>query len=167
MKPWIMLICVLLAQAALAAEPIGRLFSTPDERARLEVVRQTKKVMIPQAIEVEQQPAVIIDKPVLPNTVTLQGYVKRSDGKKGTVWINQQAVQEDASNDEVAVGRLSANSNRVPVKIKANGKQFSLKAGQQYAPDTNQVREMRSTYQGDSATDDITQSGVIDATTER
>lgn len=166
MKPWMILIGVLLAQAALAAEPLGRLFSTPAERARLDVVRQTKKVMIPQTVELEQQPSVVVDKPLLPNTVTLQGYVKRSDGKKGTVWINQQAVQENDSNDEVAVGRLSANSNRVPVKIKANGKQFSLKAGQQYAPDTNQVREMRATFQGDAAVADSMQAGVIDGNTD-
>ncbi len=147
----IFLLGSMLAQSALAAEPLGRLFSTPVERAKLDMMRQTKKEIVPQITteQVDQPPVSIVEKPVLPNPVTLQGYVKRTDGKKGTVWINQQAVQEDSSIDEVAIGRLSADGNRVPLKIKANGKRFALKAGQRYEPATNQVREMRSTYQGD------------------
>jgi hypothetical protein len=90
---------------------------------------------------------------VLPDAVNLQGYVKRNDGKQGTVWVNNQALQENSGNKDVHVGRLSENSNRVPIKLSANGRRLSLKAGQVYDPETNRVREARNHgAQGDSGT---------------
>jgi hypothetical protein len=81
---------------------------------------------------------------VLPRAVNLQGYVKRNDGKHGTVWVNNQAMQENSGNKDVQVGRLSENSNRVPIKLSGNGKHLNLKAGQVYDPETNKVREARN-----------------------
>lgn len=130
--------------AALAAEPIGRLFTSPVERSNLDNLRQTKKKLIaPAVVEVP------VDAPeaapiVLPEAVNLQGYVKRNDGKDGTVWVNDQALQENSRNKEVAVGRLSENSNRVPIKLSGNGKHLNLKAGQVYDPQTGRVREARN-----------------------
>jgi hypothetical protein len=89
----------------------------------------------------------------LPDAVNLQGYVKRNDGKEGTVWVNNQALQENSSNKDVAVGSLSGQSNRVPIKLSGNGKRLNLKAGQEYDPETNKVREARHhAAQGDSGT---------------
>ena len=138
---------------ATAAEPIGRLFTSPAERNNLDYLRQTKKKLITPTIVDAQIDAPEAAPILLPEAVNLQGYVKRNDGKQGTVWVNNQALQENSGNKEVQVGRLSEGSNRVPIKLSANGKRLSLKAGQVYDPENNRVREARNHgAQGDSGT---------------
>ena len=139
---------------ALAAEPMGRLFTSPNERSNLDYLRQTKKneplkVDAPvQAAEIA--PPVIV---VLPDAVSLQGYVKRFDGKPSTVWVNNQSMTENSRNKEVAIGKLNEGSNRVPIKLSANGKRLNLKAGQVYDPQSNRVQEVRNHgAQGDNGT---------------
>ena len=146
---------LVFAQLVIAAEPIGRLFTSPAERSNLDYLRQTKKKLIaPVAVDVPTdapEAAPIL----LPEAVNLQGYVKRNDGKQGTVWVNNQALQENSGNKEVQVGRLSEGSNRVPIKLSANGRRLNLKAGQVYDPENNRVREARNyAAQGDSGTID-------------
>ena len=139
-------------QISIAAEPMGRLFTSPAERSNLDYLRKTKKLNAPIKAEAP------IDAPeaapiVLPEAVNLQGYVKRNDGKQGTIWVNDKALQENSGNKDVQVGRLSENSNRVPIKLTGNGKHLNLKAGQVYDPETNRVREARNhAAQGDSGT---------------
>ena len=142
------------SQLVLAADSLGRLFTSPAERSNLDQLRQTKKKLIAPTIvntpiDAEVSPV------VLPEAVNLQGYVKRNDGKEGTVWVNNQALQENSHNQDVAVGKLSESSNRVPIKLSGNGKQLNLKAGQVYDPETGRVREARNNAaQGDSGTID-------------
>ncbi len=134
---------IALMQATQAAQPIGRLFSSPAERSTLNYLRQTKKVMMVTPVETTDQQAE--SAPVeLPDAINMQGYVKRSDGKDGTVWINNQAMQENTGNKDVQVGSLPENGNRVPLKLPANGRRLTLKAGQVYDPQNNRVREARS-----------------------
>ena len=143
----------IFSQSATAAEPMGRLFTSPAERSNLDYLRQTKKneplkVELP-GLDTETAPAPI----VLPDAVNLQGYVKRNDGKQSTVWVNNQALQENSRNKDVTVGRLSDGSNHVPIKLSANGKRLNLKAGQVYEPESNRVQEARNHgAQGDSGT---------------
>jgi hypothetical protein len=144
-------ILIVFSQFSLAGDSIGRLFTSPAERSNLDYLRQTKKLIKPVKVEsqLETEPSAI----VLPNAVNLQGYVKRNDGKQGTVWVNNQALQENSGNKDVVVGKLPENSNHVPIKLSANGKQLSLKAGQVYDPENNRVHEARNhAAQGDSGT---------------
>lgn len=142
-------LCVYIAcqfaiiNSAQAAQPIGRLFSTPAERNSLNYLRQTKKVLV---VNPAQEPTLKTEPVplVLPDAINMQGYVKRSDGKQGTVWINNQALQENSGNKEVQVGSLPENGNRVPLKLPANGRRLTLKAGQVYEPENNRVTESRS-----------------------
>lgn len=145
--------CVQLAFAAESMEPMGRLFSTQLERDNLDYLRATQKkapVVIDNGVQemmVEVVPA------ELPDAISVQGYVKRYDGKQGTVWVNGDALQEGAGNKDVQIGRLPASGSRVPIRIPANGKRLTLKAGQVYDPETGSVREARSyASQGNSGT---------------
>lgn len=141
---------VIYAQTS-QAEPIGRLFSTPAERSTLDYLRQTKKTNLTQTETPVQETAP--EMRALPNAINMQGYVKRSDGKLGTVWVNGEAMQENSGNQDVQIGKLPGNSNRVPIKLPANGKYLTLKAGQIYDPESNRVREAKShSAQGDSGT---------------
>ena len=149
---------LVLGQLALAVEPIGRLFTSPAERSNLDYLRQTKKnISIKPELPTDEVPMAEAAPIVLPDAVNLQGYVKRNDGKQGTVWVNNQALQENSSNKEVTVGRLSDSSNRVPIKLSANGKRLTLKAGQVYDPESNRVREARN----HGAQGDATSTGRI------
>ena len=144
---------LVIGQSALAAEPLGRLFTSPAERSNLDYLRQTKKKLVLPVVSEAPTDALEASPIVLPDAVNLQGYVKRNDGKDGTVWVNNQALQENSRNKEVAVGRLSESSNRVPIKLTGNGKYLNLKAGQVYDPQTGRVREARSNAaQGDTGT---------------
>jgi hypothetical protein len=131
-------------QLAIAAEPMGRLFTSPVERSNLDYLRQTKKKLVVPVVAESPTDALEAAPIVLPEAVNLQGYVKRNDGKDGTVWVNNQALQENSRNKDVAVGKLSESSNRVPIKLSGNGKHLNLKAGQVYDPQTGRVREARN-----------------------
>lgn len=128
----------LLPSAAMADDALGRLFTTPAERASLNAQRQLRKIQEPDAAKAEEKG---IAEPVLPPTVSVQGYVKRSDGKNGTVWVNQKAVQEGASTADIEVDKLKRDSNQVQLKLPATGKKFTLKAGQVYIPETGSISD--------------------------
>jgi hypothetical protein len=151
MMKFLLLSLVFYSQLTLAADSLGRLFTSPAERSNLDYLRQTKKKLI-APILVDAPSDVMEGAPkVLPEAVNLQGYVKRNDGKQGTVWVNDQAVQENSRNQDVSVGKLPENSNRVPIKLSGNGRHLNLRAGQVYDPETGHVREARNnTAQGDS-----------------
>lgn len=152
----LMFLVLPFAQISQAAQPMGRLFSSPAERSTLDYLRQTKKpnVVIQPEISAQQT---VPEVRALPSAINMQGYVKRSDGKQGTVWINDQAMQENSGNQDVQVGKLPENGNRIPIKLPANGKHLTLKAGQVYDPENNRVSEARSyAAQGDSGTIDGT-----------
>ncbi len=125
-----------------AEAPFGRLFTTPAERANLDFLRKTAK-----PASLSQEPSEtnnVSDQPLVteaPAEVSMQGYVKRSDGKKSTVWINNTPMQENSSTSEVQIGTLNKANNQVQIKVPANSKRLSLKAGQVYDPESNQVLE--------------------------
>lgn len=119
---------ILLGQTAGAgAEPLGRLFFSPDERAMLDRGRnQTSRSAM---ISTEE--------------ITLNGIVRRSGGKT-TTWINQVPQRENENPQGIAVLRSPARSSVVPLQL-PSGKQVRLKPGQTY--DTTQGR-VREGYQG-------------------
>ncbi len=133
-------------------EQFGRLFSKPNERSNLNVIRQNQKLKTISAQEAQQPAMVIPAEPAeLPDPITLQGYVKRNDGGGNTLWINGQAVQENSNVDSVKIGKLNqsgfskkgTSTEGVDVKIPANGKHIRLKAGQIYEPENNKIYEMQ------------------------
>ena len=142
----IRLICMLclLFSANTAMAEMGRLFFTPAERARLDELRaNAKSVEIVDTLGVEA-PAEVAP----PSDVSVQGYVKRGDGKKSTVWINGQPVQENSSGAGVEVGKIQSGSNQIPLMLPNSGKSLRLKAGQVYSPTTDSVNELGTTPSG-------------------
>jgi hypothetical protein len=81
-----------LVAAALAlpavpgAEPLGRLFYTPGQRAQLDTARSQRSRA--PAVAAEQEPAAAV-----PELLTYDGMVRRSDGKT-TVWINNRPIHD-------------------------------------------------------------------------
>lgn len=135
----------MLPMIAFSAEekPLGRLFLTPAERASLDSVRQNsrppEKIVTPGNPDQDED---IVETAAPPPVVTVQGYVKRSDGK-GTVWVNGRPVQEKASTKDVEIGKLQGKSNEVQVKLPSTGQTVKLKAGQSYDPASGKVGSLR------------------------
>jgi hypothetical protein len=111
---------MLIACTACAAE-LGRMFFTPAQRATLDNARK-------QNIRVEigsdnEQPAAA---PV-PQNVSVNGLIRRSDGKS-TIWLNNRIVNEQqASGMKAAIGK---NDNRVRLSVPESGRSVDLKVGQ-------------------------------------
>jgi uncharacterized protein (DUF2147 family) len=151
------------------SQPLGRLFSKPNERSNLNVIRQNQKLKTTTATDAQQPAAMTETTPAeLPDPITLQGYVKRNDGVANTLWINGQAVQESSSVDHMEIGKLNQkgfskkgkSTEGVDVKIPANGKQIRLKAGQMYEPENNKIYEMQVVEKAKRLS--LERSGTID-----
>ena len=141
MKRLLILVLLLAAQLSVAAEPLGRLFTTPAEREALDRLRQSQRGQLLEQATIPETP--IADDPILepvpPQSLSVQGYIQRSDGGKGTVWINHQPLQEGSDNGQVQVGKV--NKNGIPVTIRENGRNVRLKAGQVFNPETGEITE--------------------------
>jgi hypothetical protein len=137
MRLAIIFMLVMMPLSGMAAESIGRLFMTPAERANLDVVRQNSNPV--NLKQEEALPETVIKEP---DSISIQGYVKRSDGKKSTVWINNTPMQEDQGNTEVQVGKLGKSANQVQITLPASGRSVNLKPGQTYDSVTDSVREV-------------------------
>lgn len=132
------LFLLLIPGLAFAEDDFGRLFTTPQERSKLEYLR---KITNPAKLSEPVADAVVADEPSWPSALSVQGYVKRNDGKQGTVWVNGKPVQENSSSDGVTVGRIPHQGNQIPLKLPGSGKTLRLKAGQVYSMETDSIRE--------------------------
>lgn len=118
MKTAIAIAALLMAQLAHAAEPLGRFFYTPEERARLDALRAQKAVAVVQ----------VKDEPV-PEIVKFNGIVRRSDGK-ATVWINNQPLSEAELRDKQSIVGTVSRNGQVTLQAPQGSVQMRLKVGQ-------------------------------------
>jgi hypothetical protein len=113
----LMLLCLCMPAAA-AAEELGRLFFTPQQRQDLDRRRATNRVeeVIPQIQE---------------GPLTLEGHIQRSSGKAVT-WIN-------------GVPQYGSRANRDPARVTVVPNEgepgVSLKVGQVYERTSGEVRD--------------------------
>ena len=100
----VLLLCLAFCPA-LAAQEMGRLFFTPEQREALDARRRARVPDKPAAAPVAASP-----------TTRLDGYVTRSDGKH-TVWVNGDTADDSAPQ---ADGRVSvpAGDSRARVRLK-------------------------------------------------
>lgn len=111
----LLILALLLPPAAHAAEPLGRLFFTPEQRVQLDTLRIRKVV----AVQTKEEPP--------PEIITYSGIVRRSDGK-ATVWVNSKALSEADLRDQPSIsGRIGRNGQ---ILLEAGGGKMRLKVGQ-------------------------------------
>ncbi len=125
-------VVMLLVSGLVCAEPLGRLFYTPAQRAQLDGERNR-----PNPVVVPEAPA----EPVrVPPALTYSGVVQRSDGK-ATVWINNQiAPQGEALSGIAVVGRVGRDG-KVRLRFPQNNAAVDLKVGQTFEVDSGTVAE--------------------------
>jgi len=113
---YLLMALLLLANGAVSADSLGRFFLAPQERVRLEALRQ--RIGIDATIS---RPASAV--------ITLNGLVQRSQGKT-TVWVNNIPQRGDESHQGVIVFTAEATPRHIPLKLPNSGRIVVLKAGQ-------------------------------------
>lgn len=125
-----------------AADGLGRLFFTPEQRAQLDVIRARRDPRQPVPTGAEPVGTTPAPTPQGPDTVTYNGVVRRSDGKS-TVWINGKPIDERsrirASRDVNVVGMRADGA--VSVAIPQASRAASLKVGQRLDVESGRIGE--------------------------
>lgn len=115
------------------ADPVGRLFFTPEQRAAFDLHRNTG---VSPSIPVAGASA----SPLQGGEITLNGIVKRSDGRS-TLWVNQVAQYENDAGLGGKTPRRHANLPNIQVFVPALGKAVNLKVGQTLDTESREIRE--------------------------
>ena len=135
---YMILLIFFISVSAPAADGLGRLFLTPDQRAQLDVARVKRDQRSP--INSAAPPAAAV--PQGPDIVTYNGVVRRSDGKS-TVWINGRPVNERSrmrnDNDVNVLGMR--RDGAVSVAIPQTDRTASLKVGQSLDVNSGRIEE--------------------------
>jgi len=119
--------CALAAGAAPApaAESLGRLFFSPEQRSTLDTLRSKKTRVVLETETPNEKPPPA----PTPEVVTYGGIVRRSDGN-ATVWINNRAIEDkDVRSGSTIVGRVRPDGS-VSVQSSQSGRAVDLKVGQ-------------------------------------
>jgi hypothetical protein len=111
----------LAAGTAPAAEPLGRLFFTPAQRAQLDIARSQKSRA---TLASDQEVAAPV-----PEVITYGGIVRRNDGKT-TVWINNRAVNDGKATDKLPVASRVRPDGSVNLQVPQSDRSVNLKVGQ-------------------------------------
>lgn len=117
------------ASAAAVAQELGRLFFTPEQRAELDARR---KARVP-----DKPAAVLIESP----STTLDGYVKRSNGKS-TVFLNGEPVTEGADAKRAQVVPSRDDPSRAAIEVGEGGRRIPLKVGESLDRGTGEVSDV-------------------------
>lgn len=114
-----MALLLFCAGAAMSAD-LDRMFFTPEQRASLDNQRK-------QNLHIEIGPVNVQPAAPVPQNLSVNGIVRRSDGKS-TIWLNNRAVTEPhAGGINVVTGK---NDDRVKLTDPESGRSVDLKVGQ-------------------------------------
>lgn len=127
---WLAFITLMLPLVSSAAEPLGRLFFTPQQRATLDNARG-QNIKIEVEVETETPNLEII---------SVNGMIKRSDGQS-TVWINNQPLNEKRAPSGIKIISRSADDARVTLQLPPSRRNVDLKVGQNLDAVTGQIQE--------------------------
>lgn len=120
----LMVFGVLSVQPNLQAQTLGRLFTTPAERAELDQLRKRGGVD-PVLDQPKSEPTVALPGSDLS---TLNGFVARSSGKT-TTWINQTPHHENDNNKTVLVEQQPHHPPVIYLQTES-GKRVRVKVGE-------------------------------------
>ena len=121
-----------------SAEPLGRLFFTPSQRAALDAGKQISKPPTVRAVA-----------PRGPRAVTLNGVVTRSDGESA-VWINGHEARGKPVSG-VSASTSATDPTSVQLRVGGARKSVRLRVGQQLDPVSGKVLESHQSTVPDAA----------------
>ena len=122
----VLLACLLHAGPA-AAQQLGRLFYSPEQRAALDARR---------AARLPDKPAAATESP----TTRVDGYVRRSSGKS-TVWVDGEPLPEGLQLEGLRV-RRGNDPTKVTVSVGEDGRRVELRVGETLDRATGEVKDV-------------------------
>ena len=117
----------LLPAGQAAAQELGRLFFTPEQRDALDARRKAR---------LPDKPAASAPAP----TTRIDGYVQRSRGKS-TVWVNGEAVPDGTQPEGLRL-RRGEDPSRVTVTISEDGRRREMRVGETLDRATGEVTDV-------------------------
>jgi hypothetical protein len=108
-----------------AAQELGRVFFTPEQRAALDARRKARVPDKPAAATVASP------------TTRMDGFVRRSGGPT-TVWLNGESVPENAPE----APRLQPGRSGVSINVGESGRRQSLRPGETLDRGNGEVRDL-------------------------
>jgi hypothetical protein len=128
MNRWLIALAFSLTPAMGAAQEIGRLFFTPQQRHALDERRRTR---VP-----DRATAAVVASPV----TRVDGYVQRSGGPP-TVWINGDPLSESAP-EAPRIDTTRTPSGSVSITVGEGGTRARLRPGEALDRGTGEVRDV-------------------------
>jgi len=130
--------------AQAASDGFGRLFTTPEERRNLQVLRYSEPV-IEEVIEIIVEVDEVAEEKTEPRDIdgiTLNGIVYRKGGKS-TAWLNGSNSYEGSLTSEYfRINTGDINSKKVSVTVPEASLEFDLKVGQTYEPNDGRLLDL-------------------------
>ncbi|MGD9788309.1 MAG: hypothetical protein AB7U30_10195 [Sulfuricellaceae bacterium] len=124
MKVALLFLLLALPAPRLAADELGRLFFTPQERAMLDAQRHKDS-----------------GRALGSDTLTVNGLVTRSGGE-GTVWLNGIPIQEKQPTPNITITARQGPGGKVQVQIPRGGQKVDVRVGQTLDTTSGKVREV-------------------------
>jgi hypothetical protein len=144
---FILSVLLFLNSVSVAADELGRLFTTPSERRMLEELRLAKPeepVMEPEIVEIQIEEIIEPEEepPLLTDTVSVKGMVYRENGKN-TAWINDSNTFEgDLESQYIKVKPEEISKESVQIIMPDNTTRIELKVGQSYEPVAEEITDL-------------------------
>ena len=127
-----------------ASDGFGRLFTTPEERRNLQVLRYSEPE-IEEVIEIIVEVDEVAEDKIEPRDIdgiTLNGIVYRKGGKS-TAWLNGSNSYEGSLTSEYfRINTGDINSKKVSVTVPEASLEFDLKVGQTYEPNNDRLLDL-------------------------
>ncbi len=161
-KPLLITACLLGLLSPLNANELGRFFTTPEDRAMLDNMREA--AANPVIVQDEPEPEPVVEEYVEPVLepeeeveipgITVNGVVYRQDGNS-TAWLNgENTLEGDLESQYLSVDGSAIKGQNVPVQIKINKRELLLKPGQTYQPEVDHVMDVYKQQKPERASDE-------------
>lgn len=130
-----------------ASDSFGRLFTTPEERKKLQELRyavpepeveEAIEIIVDEIDEVAEEKAELRDI----EGITLNGIVYRK-GNRSTVWLNgSNSYEGSLASEYFRINTSDINSEKVSVTVPEVNLSFDLKVGQTYEPNDGSLLDI-------------------------
>ena len=124
------LLGALLGAAGARAQELGRLFFTPEQRAALDARRKARVPDKPAAAPQAESPITRVN-----------GAVRRSGGRS-TVWVNDEAIPENAAAAAGQPAPSAKGSGRVSLPAGESAQRYDLRVGESLDRGSGEVRDV-------------------------
>lgn len=121
------------------ADNLGRIFTTPEQRQKLERIRlmddEPIKVVVDEVKEIEEPQPEVRKEIIIRDKISLKGLVHRSDGKS-TAWINDfNTFEGDVDSQFFKVPDRNIKANNVTVVLPEDKTEVELRVGEEFVPE--------------------------------